>query len=125
MANSNSAMRLEVLHNIVEESKHQNYCFCGNSAYYKLDNGNNIKVTCRDSDLLVEVINRTGGRVDAPVLPFSCYFAAVQCSPGAPLWYPCIDGNNWRFCQYSHCLPTRDDFWAIADALDDVIYLYS
>lgn len=124
--NSKIDKRLLVLGDIIEWSKHSNeFEIIGKSAFLKLNNGNNIKISCRDDSLVCWTINRTGGEVDKTELPFECYFAPVRCSANAPWWTPCIDGNDWRYPNEKHCHPKEDDFATIAEAIDDYVNMFN
>lgn len=97
----------------------------GNCIYYALANGNRAKVYCYSMGVTVEVINHKEGKVDSVNFPFSNYFEAVQCSPGAPKWYQHIDGGKWRFeGTYSHVLPKKTDYRRLADAIDNYIMMF-
>ena len=115
-----------VLFDIIEWSMHSN-CFerIGNCAFLKLNNGNNIKVMCGKDRFYCYTINRTMGEVDRTELPFDQYFAPVRCSENSPWWFPHLDGCDWYFHQYPHCLPKDADFEALAEAVDDYISLFS
>lgn len=117
----------QVIMDTINESEFGNgFVFVGECAFLVRQNGNNIKVMCGNDKLICKVINRTGGEVDRTELPFSSYFTPKRCSPNAPLWHQGIEGNNWRYAKTDpHCLPTRDDFEALADAVDDYIHLFS
>lgn len=124
--NSNISLETMTLGEIIGFSKHSNsFQFLGDCAFLKLENGNNIKVSCGKDRLYISAINRTIGKVDATELPFSNYFAPVRCSDNAPWWTPHIDGINWYFHQYKHCLPKSDDFATIALAVDDYVFMFS
>ena len=117
---------LDTLFNIIEESEHKNeYVIVGKYAFLTRKNGNNIKVCVTDNSVFCKVVNRTGGEIDKTELPFSQYFTQKRVSPGSPWWDQSIRNGKWEFSNYEHCLPTRDDYAAIADALDDYICLFS
>ena len=117
----------QVIMDTLNESEHCNgFVFVGESAFLPRKNGNNIKVMCSNTAIICEAVNRTGGKVDRTELPFSSYFTPKRCSPNAPFWHQSIDGNDWRYAKTDpHCLPTKDDFKDLADAVDDYICLFS
>ena len=118
---------LDTLYNIVGESEHDNeFVIVGQYAFLPRKNGNNIKVCVGSTSLFCQTINRTGGEVDLTELPFSQYFTQKRVSPGSPWWDQSIQRDGkWLFSNDEHCLPTKEDYAAIADALDDYICLFS
>ena len=67
------------------------------------------------------VINKNDGEVDRCGFRFDDYFDKVACSTNAPKWTPHIDGNDWYFSHYPHCLPKESDFKRIAEAINEYI----
>lgn len=101
------------------------YDVVGKNAFIRLINGNNIKITVQKYGILCQAINRTSGVIDKTELPYSEYFIEKQCSPNAPKWHQFIDGNNWWFAGYAHCLPTESDFRSIANGVDEYVDLFN
>ena len=117
---------IDTLYNIVGESEHDNeFVIVGQYAFLPRKNGNNIKIGVNDNSVVCRAVSRTGGEIDMTQLYFSQYFTPKRVSPGSPWWNQHIDNGKWYFSNYEHCLPTDDDYKAIADALDDYICLFS
>ena len=101
----------------------------GDCVYYNLENGNKVKLWCYSSGVTAEVINKTLGTVDRVELPFSNYFAKVQCSPNSPIcpaWTQHIENGKWYFeDQYRHVLPKLSDYLNLATAIETYIDMYA
>lgn len=120
------SIKSKVVMDIMNYSKWaKDYKLVGENAFLRLENGNNIKISVHASSIVCYTISRTGGEVDRTELPYSEYFTMKRCSPGAPAWHQCIDGNDWRYAKTDkHCLPTQDDFCSIANGIDDYVGLF-
>lgn len=97
----------------------------GDFVYYVLGNGNRVKTYCEEDRVIMEVINRKEGKVDAVSLPFRNYFQPTQCSPGAPTWYQHIEHGRWYFSEmYIHVLPKVSDYKNLAKAMETYIRMF-
>ena len=97
----------------------------GNHIYYKLSNGNKIKVWCDYNGVHMQIINSTTGSIDATYLPFENYFAPVQCHEGTQLWYQHIEIDRWFFeMQYPHLVPKSSDYIKLTEAMENYIRLF-
>lgn len=103
----------------MEKSVHSDdFTIAGNYLVAPMNNGNVAKLCCESNGVRAEILNKKEGTVDRTLFPFANYFSMKRCSPGAPLWHQHIENGKWYFSQYSHCLPTPDDYKRIADAVD-------
>lgn len=102
----------------------------GRNLYVKFPNtGKRFKIYLEDfsnryhniDGFMCVVINKDDGVVDKCGFMFCDYFDKVACSPNSPKWIPHIEGNDWYFSRYSHCLPKESDFKRIAEAIDEYI----
>ena len=67
----------------------------------------------------VTLVRPSLGVIDKERFLFKDYFADKRCSQNAPLWSTFLDeSGKWNFEQYTWCLPTKQDFKSIAEAID-------
>lgn len=96
----------------------------GDCIYYQLTDKLMAKAYCADTSISVTIINRLDGEIDQVQFPFENYFTPKQCSPSSPKWHQHIDNGKWYFANYPHCLPTPDDYKAIATAMEKYFDLF-
>lgn len=96
----------------------------GDCVYFVLESGNRVKAYCDEHNVIMEVINKSEGKVDSVKLPFRNYFQPVQCSEGAPTWYQHIDNGKWNIEHYKHVLPKLRDYQNVAEAMENYIAMF-
>lgn len=90
----------------------------GNAIYVILNDKNRIKLYCSQCGVEAEIINVVNGKIDTAYFPFANYFEPTQCSERAPKWTQNIEYGKWRYStEYSHVIPTEEDFKNLTDAI--------